>query len=429
MRFSMAFITVLACMVSCSKKSANDDGDNGQPDPGTANTVHYTKYFTKYKNPGADPASIGLQLKFDDTANHQQVLLYGDYNADKTPKSLYYYQLLRENSDTVFNYQVDDTLGLAYLYFTVKNQSTPLPGIVKFSTTPAGLHYVALYNRNWAAKTDSLLKEFYYDSNYQQVYANGRSAMVANRVNFSSRDIFTLLGLDDDAIETMRAYKPTAVKIAAAILLSTATGGAADVVILARLAAAALTANVLWDNLGNILDFLIKSSNADEIPYGATYPNSTTQQTGGDYLNKYKDITTSYSTVPPVLLYAPQLAPDQLTMNIVCNFMCGIANYKDLKLYMPAMGPNQQTDSAAFFFTRSNGQRIATLHKQRLQNVTIDNNNIVRGQLFISNVWPINRDWTMDSVRMFFQRADFYAGASVVGSGWGPISNLVPLKE
>lgn len=428
MKYLVTFLTAAVLILnSCSKKSENSIS---QP-PNTGNNTghHYNPYFTKYNNPTVSLSTVGLQLKFNDTAGRQQLLLYGNYAGDKTPKSLYFYQVVPDNNDTIFNYQLDDTLGLTYIYFTIKNQITPLPSVVKLSKTPAGLNYVGLFQRNWSTKSDSLIKEFYFNDNNQPVYSSRQAGTSSSLkiLGFQTRDIYTKLGLSDDAIAAIQKYGPDAVKISAAILLASVTGGASGYILLARLAAAGLASWAVWSRLSDILNITINNASANEISYSTNYPMNLTQQTGGDFISKYPNITDAFGNIPPILLYQPQLAPDALTMNIVCNFICNIVNYRNGVFYMPAMGSNQLTDSSAFFFTKSTGNRFATLHKQRLQNVTIDNNNIVRGQVLINNVWPINQNWSVDSVRYYFQDVKFYSGAAIVGSGWGPISNLVPL--
>ena len=66
------------------------------------------------------------------------------------------------------------------------------------------------------------------------------------------------------------------------------------------------------------------------------------------------------------------------------------------------------------------------VYRQHLQNVSIDKD-IVRGQVFIYNVWSINQNWTLDSIRHYFKEVRFYTGVAQVGSGWSPISNEIKL--
>jgi len=413
LKFNPIYLILFCTLcVSCQKKDLSPGGPPDPPDTTSPPAKTYARHFTKYKNETTDSNVIGLQMIYDDTVKSRKLAFWGNFNADGSPKELYFFQIVKDNNDTIFNYNLNDTLGLSAVSMSLKNQPVPLPAIFKVSRTNAGISYAGLYYRYWSTERDSVLKEVYYCGD-QIVYTAPKIQDVNNRVFYTKNSV---AGYNWERMKK----NLSAIKIT--------LGPALD-----EIMKSASSSTLLWIYAGiasgcsalETMDVLAVAPLL-EISYD-NGPTAFKNAIGGDALSKYNGILDG-SYVPPVVLYNPRLAPDELTMNIVCDFIAPITNYRNGSFFHEIDPERQQSDTAAFFFTKSDGTSFGTIHRQQTQNVRIDNNNIVTGQVFISNVWPLEKNWTMDSVRFYYSKVYFYSAFKYVGSGWGNISNVVHLQ-
>jgi hypothetical protein len=264
-----------------------------------------------------------------------------------------------------------------------------------------------------------LITEFNYNEDQDILIQNGR---VENFSSTNQNSIYTAKGVDKQQLQNLLS-SPKFIKNGLIAVVAVTAGiavGTPTSVFIGIFAGGYF----LIQAVGGAINIkLINSADASEIAYGSPYPSSQMEEYGGKFLSDYKGIQFTSNYRPAVILYDPRLVPNDYTMNIVCDFICPISNYRNGSLFHQIQPENQVTDTAVVFFNRNNGQTLATKHRGVPTNVSISGN-VVSGQFFISNVWLIDKDWTLDSLEKEFSAIRFYAGfRPKSGGGFGPFSN------
>lgn len=135
--------TILFCLVAFSCKKSNI-GNSSDP------------IFNIYKASASQHE--GLLADVFDPSTKCKTYFYGNFNDSGVPKDVKSIVLEFNNTDTLYNYILDDNNRIYLTYGSLKN-GTKLNNVVKITYPNNDSAFINLYNYNWSNNSDSLIKQ------------------------------------------------------------------------------------------------------------------------------------------------------------------------------------------------------------------------------------------------------------------------------
>ena len=135
--------TILFCLVVFSCKKSNI-GNSSDP------------IFNIYK--ATANQHEGLLADVFDPSTKCKTYFYGNFNDSGVPKDVKSIVLEFSNTDTLYNYILDDNNRIYLTYGSLKN-GTKLNNVVKITYPNNDSAFINLYNYNWSNNSDSLIKQ------------------------------------------------------------------------------------------------------------------------------------------------------------------------------------------------------------------------------------------------------------------------------